>query len=89
MGTKTLIEYVYVSKMACNCRVWEFWAILFVKVGMSCRRHLYTESLPTLIYINTGFTGKPNARSLEPATFMYKYSKISEGPRDITVSFLK
>ena len=28
--------------------------------------------------------GKPNVRSVEPATFMYKCSKSSEGPRDIT-----
>ena len=23
-STKTLVEYVYMSKMACNCCVWEF-----------------------------------------------------------------
>ena len=36
VGTKPLIEYMYVSKMTCtcNCRFWEFWAILFGKVGV-------------------------------------------------------
>ena len=24
VGTKALVEYVYGSKMACNCRIWEF-----------------------------------------------------------------
>ena len=24
VGTKALVEYVYVSKSACNCHVWEF-----------------------------------------------------------------
>ena len=23
-GTESLVEYVYVSKRVCNCRVWEF-----------------------------------------------------------------
>ena len=37
-GIETHVEYVYV---ACNCRVWEFWAILYGKMGASCRRHPY------------------------------------------------
>ena len=34
---------------------------------------------------NKGCTSKSNVRSVELATFMYKYSKSSEGPRDITL----
>ena len=52
MGTKALIEYVYVSKRACNCRIWEFWAVLYGKVGVSCQRHPYIESVQTLWYIH-------------------------------------
>ena len=49
VDTKHSLSIVYVSKMACNCRVWEFWAILFEKVGVVCRRHPHIESTDSLI----------------------------------------
>ena len=48
VGKEALVEYVYVSKGACNCRVWEF----CMEVGVSCRRHPYidTDSLIVAVY---------------------------------------
>ena len=49
-GTESLVEYVYVSKRVCNCRVWEFWAILVWKMGrVLSAPSLHRESTDSLI----------------------------------------
>ena len=53
VGAETHVEYVYVYKRACKCRVWEFWAILYVKMGVLSGLPRTVLGCPHVPYLTT------------------------------------